>query len=693
MDSPCGRLGINSVPSKPYIILKMNFGPLYILLIFLAKFVYSALTSLNEENENNAKPKNLANIDDSIILFIGSFLHCPQSYLGSVNKHFNQLFMRTFPLEKYMFMRFGSPPGLFDKNLNSRYIFLASKLNLALDESIPENVAGLLKMLGDQGKDRKLVLEFVTELFNNIERSFGYRAEEIRHWLNTPCGTNAAHQARGPLFAYFIFAGDRYNHDKNLLARIMLYTGIDSVNYFMLLFDSGTSRPFFQNIVNELARINLDTCLEIAQHYSVGFRISFWTAIAKHDLNGTFLSRIFEINVTNPNFLNYRNSIIFEVDETLLRIDEKVQVWERNNLIMNNYMIKNSGNIYDLHNFLNDWKFRPELVSEEQINSCLSLPSDYFLLLQLARTIVRKQRLELLVSCLEMVRVRDEFFMTDFELQTLISSNYAASVMVSPMISSCNFFLNLKIAEKPLEILLSERNVSNLYELIDISQAEDKVKFAITYSDNPLILLQVFEEINSFDVISAVKDVFKYHSVSKHLYDWIRIISDKANGILFEGENHQLIIEDVDVSSFFKILSDENLTNSVLFSAFNFYFMDSMFLLKQACRLDSFTRIVIQNPNLVQYLNLSSNYDLLICQDENEIKRLMEIYFALVPDADETKFFQKFIIELNSSGIDRFPSFNLGLLFWKANYPEDYENSCPVMWKNISNARRPNLSF
>ena len=368
--------------------LVMNFGILSIFLVSFAKLIVSCSTDAN--NEIMKPQANLNGLDHSLLLNIGTFLHCPQTELRLVTKNMNKLFMNDFPLEKFLSFRFDIP-GLFEKNLRSRYLFLASKLNIRVDDSIPQNVAGLVKMIHDRGINDKIGLEFVTELFNVIEKSFGDRTEEFRAFLNVPCKVNSENQSQGPLSAYIILAGDRYNHDSNLLTRIMRITK---------LFDTGTSLPYFNKIVTELAKLDIATCLELIRSYTLSFKFSFWAAISKNDLEGIFLQQIFEAN-HSPLIKLYRDSCIFDVDETLLTLEQKNQVWERNNNLISSFLCESSAEYMDLIKFLNNWKYRPDLVTEAQISTCLDLPSNLGLSLQLARTIIRKQKFNLLLQFFE----------------------------------------------------------------------------------------------------------------------------------------------------------------------------------------------------------------------------------------------------------------------------------------------------
>lgn len=263
--------------------------------------------------------------------------------------------MITFPLEKLLSIRFNIP-GLFAKNLRSRYLYLASKINLPVDDSVPGNVPGFLTMLRNRGYDTTTYLALVTELFNNIEWSlFANSVAEFRQWLNVPCNLNSGNQVQVPRSFFFIFAGTRYLHDKKLLARIMKFTMHDTIPFFEALFETGTSIPYFNEIVNELAILDINACLELSEAYPDHFYYSFWAAISKIDFDGLVLSRAFETPINLLQMQYYRDSCIFEVDETLLTTEERAQVWERNNGLLNNALLaERVENFIETFTFLNN---------------------------------------------------------------------------------------------------------------------------------------------------------------------------------------------------------------------------------------------------------------------------------------------------------------------------------------------------
>lgn len=306
----------------------------------------------------------------------------------------------------------------------------------------------------------------------------------------------------------------------------------------------------------------------------------------------------------------------------------------------------------------------------------------------MARTLIRKKRLNLLAECLERANNTKPDSVNDFELQNLISTNYEASVVVEPFYGNhyYNFFMNLKLADAPLETHLLRYNVSNVSELLQVAKDEDKVKFAISYYEDPQVLANLLETVNQYDPVAALNCIFKHHLKSEKLYDWVRILALKANGMDLGSDRKYIYVENCNANAILKLMTDSSVINGPFMSSFQIDFSDREFFLQYACRLESSTELIIQNPEVYDKFKDYSYYNILKCHDEKEIERLLRIYLVAVPVATVERFFQKLINRLNESGIDTFPSFELALKFWKSKYPEGFEQNCPILWKNALNS-------
>lgn len=131
---------------------------------------------------------------------------------------------------------------------------------------------------------------------------------------------------------------------------------------------------------------------------------------------------------------------------------------------------------------------------------------------------------------------QNQLNITDFELQHLISSSYEASIIVAPTDSTFSFFLNISMAEMPLNVLLSKYKVFKAFEFLKVAEIDDKIAYAIKFGNDPELLASILENLTQFDAISALKMVFNYHVKSERLYDWIFVLVERSKTMDFEDE-------------------------------------------------------------------------------------------------------------------------------------------------------------